>query len=109
MNSKELLEQKLELEYKTFCRRFLSRKERILDNLEKAYGMKCLYESTMKMCANWKEEELRVLLVFPGILSYLYRKWSSTESAFPVEISRCIRMETERLVSAYMGSKKDAA
>lgn len=102
MDNRTLLEQKLELEYKTFCRRLLSReKDYILENLEKAHIMKCLYRSMMDQCGNWSEEELQVFLIFPGLLEHLYRKWERTESNLSVEIGRCARKESIKLASAY--------
>lgn len=102
MGSKELFKQKLELEYKRYYGRMLAKdKKYLLENAGKVYMMESLYKSAVEQCGGWTEEEIQMLLIFPGLLEYLFRKWKKAESALPVEIGRCIRKECGRIITAY--------
>lgn len=102
MENKGLLEQKLELEYRKFCGRMMAKdKKFLLENAGKVYMMESLYKSVVEQCSGWTEEEIQMLLIFPGLLEYLFRKWKKVESALPVEIGRCIRKECGRIITAY--------
>ncbi len=102
MGNKELLKQKLELEYKRYYGRVLVKdKKYLLENAGKVYMMENLYKSAVDQCSGWTEEEIQMLLIFPGLLEYLFRKWKKAESALPEEIGRCIRKECGRIITAY--------
>lgn len=110
MEKRELFLQKIELEYKLFRRKMLMKgKNYILDHARKAVCMKDLYEASRNLSERWNEDTLQVLLVFPEYLEFLYRQWLREETSYPIELDRCIRKETTRLVQAYWGNEGEAA
>ena len=109
MGSRELFKQKMKLEHKIYCRRILmGDKESIMKQAGKIHTRKVLLDVCLEQCEGWTEEELQVLLVFPGFLDYLYWKWSRSENAMHAEMVRCIRKEGGRLVSAYREASEAA-
>ena len=102
MGNKELFKQKLELEYKRYYGRMLAKDKKYrLENAGKVYMMESLYKSAVEQCSGWTEEEIQMLLIFPGLVEYLFRKWKNAERALPVEIGRSIRKECGRIITAY--------
>lgn len=79
-----------------------------------AYQIDCMiniYELLLDMSRKTGEKTLKILLVFPSLLAFLYGRWLHTEDAHTEELQKCIRQCISEMEQKYRVIEKgdDAA
>lgn len=88
--------EKIGLEIGRFRKRMLGKgPEEIYGRAYQIDCMVCIYEQLLEISGELKEEELKRLLVFPDILSFLYGRWLRQEDSFSEELQNCINDEIQ--------------
>ncbi|MCI5903406.1 MAG: DUF3848 domain-containing protein [Blautia sp.] len=110
MDNRELLKNKMELEYKLFCRKLMEQEKTVI--IQSAYKVNCMkkiIDTVTEAAKKWPEEDLSILIIFPDLLEYLYRRWTKEADSFSVELGRCIRRTAGKLIHAYVENTEEAA
>lgn len=63
-----------------------------------------LYKFLCMEAVKLEEEALEVLLVFPGLLFFLYDRWLEYEDTYAEELYACLKQELSEVIQ---GKKKD--
>lgn len=88
---RELFCAKISLEIKRFKEDIVQNdREKVYAN---AYRIDCMiniYELLFDMSQKIEEKTLKILLVFPGLLAFLYSRWLHTEDSHTEELQKCI-------------------
>lgn len=99
---RELFCAKITLEMRRFKQNIIQEdSETVYGN---AYRIDCminLYELLLEMSRKTGEKKLKVLLVFPSLLAFLYERWMKTEDSQTEEMWSCIADSISRLDQKY--------
>lgn len=69
-----------------------------------AYQIDCMitiYELLLDMSQKTGEKTLKILLVFPSLLAFLYDKWVHTEDSHTEELQKCIEQCISEMEQKY--------
>lgn len=105
---RELFCLKIGLENARFKQRMLKQSAEVL--FERAYQidtMLNLYELLMEMSQKMELEVLKILLVFPNLLAFLYDRWIKEEDSHMEELQCSIEKNVEELQEKYQKVKKE--
>lgn len=84
----ELFCTKISMEMERFKQRMLKQKpQNIYDKCYQIDSMINIYEQLMEMSQKMEEEALKLLLVFPNLLAFLYSRWLKTEDSTYEELN----------------------
>lgn len=100
MDGKELLKEKVRFEYKTFCGK-AKRMKREQENPYQLPVMRSIAKSLIRMADQKQEEDLRVFLIFPNLLEYLYARWLREENTVEWAVNRSVYRMSEELMALY--------
>lgn len=70
----------------------------------RAYQIDCMvtiYELLLEMCGEIEVSTLKVLVPFPGLLSYLYGRWMKEEDSRQEELKSCLEGAMLAMCRAY--------
>lgn len=70
----------------------------------RAYQIDCMvtiYELLLEMCEGIESATLKLLVPFPGLLSYLYRRWMKEEDSRQEEMKSCLEGAMLAMCRAY--------
>lgn len=105
---RELFCTKIGLENARFKKKMLKQSAEVL--FERAYQidtMLNLYELLMEMSQKMEPEALKILLVFPNLLAFLYDRWIKEEDSHMEELQCSIEKNVEELQEKYQKVKKE--
>lgn len=87
----ELFCTKIGMELAGYKRRMLKKDAEYV--FQNAYQIDCMvriYEGLMEMSQKMVEETVQVLLVFPNLLAFLYRRWIKQKDSSTQELEECL-------------------
>lgn len=88
---RELFCAKINLEIKRFKQNIVQNdSERVYVNAYQIDSMINIYELLLEMSQKIGKKTLKILLVFPGLLAFLYSRWVHTEDSHTEELQKCI-------------------
>lgn len=88
---RELFCAKINLEIKRFKQNIVQNdSERVYVNAYQIDSMINIYELLLEMSQKIGEKTLKILLVFPGLLAFLYSRWLHTEDSHTEELQKCM-------------------
>lgn len=104
---RELFCAKISLEIKRFKEDIVQNdREKVYAN---AYRIDCMiniYELLFDMSQKIEEKTLKILLVFPSLLAFLYDKWVHTEDSHTEELQKCIEQCISEMEQKYRRMEK---
>ena len=98
----ELLCTKIGMELAGYKRRMLKKDTEYV--FQNAYQIDCMvriYEGLLEMSQKMVGETVQVLLVFPNLLAFLYRKWIKKEDSSTQELEDCLNENICELEKIY--------
>lgn len=105
---RELFCAKISLEIRRFKENILQKdNESVYGNAFRIDGMINIYELLLEMSRKIEDKTLRKLLVFPGLLAFLYGKWLKTEDSHTEELEACLKSGMEELEEKYQQIEKE--
>jgi len=105
---RELFCIKIGLENSRFKKRMLKQSAEVL--FERAYQidtMLNIYELLMDMSQKMELEVLKILLVFPNLLAFLYDRWLKEEDSYIEELQCSLEKNVGELQEKYQKVKKE--
>lgn len=104
----ELFCEKISMELSRYKRRMLKQEpEYIYQNAYQIDSMINIYEVLLEMSQKAEEEALKVMLVFPDLLVFFYRKWMKQEDSAAEELKDGMEKSIAELKDAYKKSVKE--
>ena len=98
MDRKKMLNKKIELECGQYCRKILRKRTGTFrETVEKVENYKKLSGLAIQCCGAVSEKEAEILLIFPNLLMYFYRKWIQQENS----MDESITMAIDKIITAY--------
>lgn len=105
---RELFCVKIGLENTCFKKKMLKQSAEVL--FERAYQIDTminLYELLMEMSQKMEPEALKILLVFPNLLAFLYDRWIKEADSHMEELQGSLEKNVEELQEKYQKVKKE--
>lgn len=98
----KLFNVKIGLELERFKKKML--KQEPEEIFARAFQIDCvvnIYEILLEMSQKTEKEALEILLAFPGLLAFLYSRWTKWDSSFEEELQECLEESVKEIGSAY--------
>lgn len=99
-----LLREKLQAEWMGFLRRMLKRsKEDLINDAYRISTYRNIYQAMTEQSHFMDGTQLKALLVFPGLLGYLFGRWLKQEDSGEEELECCLKTAVMELEQAHTG------
>lgn len=99
-----LLREKLQAEWMGFLRRMLKRsKEDLINDAYRISTYRNIYQAMTEQSHFMDGTQLKALLVFPGLLGYLFGRWLKQEDSGEEELECCLKTAVMELEQTHTG------
>lgn len=99
-----LFREKLQAEWLGFLRRMLKRsKEDLINDAYRISTYRNIYQSMTEQSHFMDGTQLKALIVFPGLLGYLFGRWLKQEDSGEEELELCLKTAVMELEQAHTG------
>lgn len=99
-----LFREKLQAEWLGFLRRMLKRsKEDLINDAYRISTYRNIYQAMTEQSHFMDGTQLKALLVFPGLLGYLFGRWLKEEDSGEEELEKCLKTAVMELEQAHTG------
>ncbi len=103
-----LFREKLQAEWMGFLRRMLKKsKEELIQNAYRICTCRTIYQIMTDQSYFMDEAQLRKLIVFPGLLGYLFSRWIKQEDSSEEELEECLKSVVMELEKEHTGIREN--